>query len=51
MAGLAIALFIALFGWGAKYFGWNDPDGKVQLAIATAFILGAIAAYRSKTTA
>ena len=48
MVGLAIAMFIALFGWGARYFGWEDPDGKVQLALATCFILGIISGYRAK---
>ena len=33
-AGLAIAIFVALFGWGANYFGWSDPEGKVRLAVA-----------------
>ena len=33
--GIAIAMFIALFGWGSTYFGWSDPEGKVQLALAT----------------
>ena len=51
MVGIAIAMFIALFGWGARYFGWSDPDGKVQLAIATAFILGCISGYKSKSSA
>ena len=32
MVGLALAMFIALFGWGANYFGWHDPVGKVQIA-------------------
>jgi hypothetical protein len=49
MVGIAIAMFIALFGWGAKYFGWNDPDGKVQLALATCFILGVISGYKAKS--
>jgi hypothetical protein len=48
MIGLALAMFIALFGWGDKYFGWFDPDGKVQLALFTSFILGAVAGYKSK---
>ena len=48
MVGIAIAMFIALFGWGGRYFGWDDPDGKVQLARATAFILGIIGGYRAK---
>jgi hypothetical protein len=48
MVGIAIAMFIALFGWGAKYFGWDDPDGKIQLALATCFILGIISGYKAK---
>lgn len=49
MVGLAIAMFIALFGWGSAYFGWSDPDGKVQLALATSFILGIIGGYRARS--
>ena len=49
MVGIAIAMFIALFGWGASYFGWSDPDGKIQLALATSFILGIIGGYRAKS--
>ena len=49
MVGIAIAMFIALFGWGGRYFGWEDPDGKVQLALATSFILGIIGGYRAKS--
>jgi hypothetical protein len=44
--GIAIAMFIALFGWGSTYFGWSDPDGKIQLALATTFILGIIGGYK-----
>src|SRR5437016_2089624 len=36
MVGLAIAMFIALYGWGAGYFGWSDPEHKVQLALVAA---------------
>ena len=36
VAGIAIAMFVALVGWGGRYFGWTDPDGKVQLALVTA---------------
>jgi len=46
--GLAIAIFIALFGWGSRYFGWSDPDGQIQLALATSFLLGAVSGYKSK---
>jgi hypothetical protein len=48
MVALAVAIFIAVFGWGASYFGWHDPEGKVQLALATTFVLGAVAGYKSK---
>jgi hypothetical protein len=49
MVGIAIAMFIALFGWGARYFGWDDPEGKIQLALATCFILGVISGYKAKS--
>ncbi len=48
LVGLAIAIFIALFGWGADYFGWDDPDGKIRLALFTCFILGTLCGYKSK---
>jgi hypothetical protein len=48
VAGLAIAMFISLFAWGASYFGWSDPTGKVQLALATSFILGIVSGYKAK---
>jgi hypothetical protein len=48
MVGIAIAMFIAMFGWGARYFGWEDPDGKVQLALGTCFILGVLCGYKVK---
>jgi hypothetical protein len=48
MIGLALAMFIALFGFGAQYFGWQDPVGKVQLALFTSFILGVVCGYKSK---
>jgi hypothetical protein len=49
MVGIAIAMFIALFGWGSGYFGWQDPDGKVQLALATCFILGVVSGYKTRS--
>ena len=48
VAGIAIAMFVALGGWGGTYFGWTDPDGKVQLALVTAFILGIIGGFKSR---
>ncbi len=48
VGAIAIAMFIALVGFGARYFGWSDPNGKVQLALATSFILGIIGGYKAK---
>jgi hypothetical protein len=48
MVGVAIALFIALFGWGGTYFGWSDPGHKVQLALAASFILGLYGGYKGR---
>ncbi|HEX6071547.1 MAG TPA: hypothetical protein VFY95_00880 [Sphingomicrobium sp.] len=49
VVGIAVAMFVALFGWGSRYFGWDDPTGKVQLALATSFILGIIGGYKAKS--
>ncbi|MDQ3078300.1 MAG: hypothetical protein M3Q83_05600 [Pseudomonadota bacterium] len=48
MVLLAAAMFVALFGFGATYFGWSDPEGKVQLALFTTFVLGIISGYKLK---
>jgi len=48
MIWLALAMFVSLFAWGATYFGWDDPDGKVRLALFTCFVLGALCGYKSK---
>ncbi len=46
MVLLAAAMFVALFGFGANYFGWSDPVGRVQLALFTTFVLGIICGYK-----
>jgi hypothetical protein len=48
VAGISIAMFVALVGFGAKYFGWSDPDGTVQLALVTRFILGIICGFKAR---
>ena len=48
VAGIAIAMFVALVGWGSRYFGWDDPNGRVQLALITSFILGIIGGFKSR---
>ena len=49
MVGLALAMFVALFAWGDKYFGWEDPIGKVQLALFATFVLGIVCGYKTKS--
>ena len=46
IVGLAIAMFVALFAFGANYFGWDDPNGKVQWALFATFVLGILAGYK-----
>lgn len=46
MGMLALAMFIALFGWGHQIFQWSDPDGQIQLALFAAFLFGIICGYR-----
>lgn len=48
MTGLALVMFIALIGFGQSYFGWEDPTGRVQLALFTCFVLGAVCGYKVK---
>jgi hypothetical protein len=48
MAPLAMVLFITLFAFGAKYFGWQDPGGRVQLALFASFLFGIICGYKVK---
>ena len=48
VAGIAIAMFVSLVGWGGRYFGWSDPDGKIQIALVTSFILGIIGGLKSR---
>ena len=48
VGGISIAMFVALAGWGGRYFGWSDPDGKVQLALVTSFILGVIGGFKAR---
>ena len=48
MVAIAATMFVALFGLGREYFGWSDPEGKVQLALFTSFILGIICGYKTQ---
>jgi hypothetical protein len=47
MGGLALVMFLALFGFGDRLLGWSDVSGNVQLGLFLAFILGIICGYRT----
>ena len=48
MLGLALAMFIALFGFGGDLLGWSDPGGEVQLGLFMSFLFGIVCGYRNK---
>jgi hypothetical protein len=48
MVGLALAMFVALFGFGHEIMGWRDPGGTVQLGLFMSFLFGIICGYRTK---
>lgn len=48
MGLLAIALFVALFGFGQRFFGWSDPEGKVQMALIASFVMGLMAGFKNR---
>ena len=48
VVGIAAMMFIWLFGWGQEYFHWSDPNGKIQLALFTSFILGNICGFKTR---
>ena len=48
MVAIAALMFMALFGFGATYFGWSDPEGKIRLALFATFTLGIICGYKTR---
>jgi hypothetical protein len=48
MTWLSLVMFVALMSFGQRYFGWSDPDGKVQVVLFTTFVLGVICGYKTK---
>lgn len=47
LIAIAVVMLTALIGWGASFFGWSDPDGKIQLALFTTFVLGVMCGYKA----
>ena len=50
MSSLALAMAIGLIAWGNEIVGYDDPHGKVQLALIAIFCVGLLIGYRSKAT-
>jgi hypothetical protein len=48
IVAIAAMMFVVLFGWGADYFHWSDPSGRVQLALFMSFVLGILCGYKTK---
>lgn len=48
MVGLALAMFVALFGFGQEFLGWTDPRGSVKLGLFMAFLFGLVCGYKSR---
>jgi hypothetical protein len=48
MLGVALACFIALFAFGGRGLGWNDPHGQVQMGLFMSFLFGIVCGYRAK---
>ncbi len=48
VVGIAAMMFVWLFGWGADYFHWSDPTGKIQLCLFASFVLGIVCGYKTK---
>ena len=48
MTGLALAMFIAVFGFGGELLGWGHHGGEIQLGLFLCFVLGIICGYRTR---
>ncbi len=49
MVGLATAMFICLFAFGAQLFGWDPAAHKeMQIGLFLSFVLGIISGYKTR---
>jgi hypothetical protein len=49
MVGLAAAMFVGLFAFGAQFFGWSQiAHEQLQLGLFLSFVLGIICGYKTK---
>ncbi|WP_336959734.1 hypothetical protein [Sphingobium aquiterrae] len=48
MSALVLAAYIALLAWGGQIIGYDDPHGRIQLALLATFVMGAVVGYRGR---
>jgi len=48
VGGIATMMFVALFAFGGKMFGWEDDGGRIQLALVAAYLFGIIGGFKVK---
>jgi hypothetical protein len=49
MVGLAAAMFVGLFAFGAPLFGWSEAaHQQLQLGLFLSFVLGIICGYKTR---
>jgi hypothetical protein len=49
MVGLAAAMFVGLFAFGAQFFGWSEAaHQQTQIGLFLSFVLGIICGYKTK---
>lgn len=49
MMGIALMMFLALFGFGSDLLGYADPQGHVRFGLFIAFLLGIVCGYRTRS--
>jgi hypothetical protein len=49
MVGLAVAIFVAVFGFGNALFGWSEGTlHEVQIGLFMSFLMGVVCGYKTK---
>ena len=48
MLGVALTMFVALFGFGHELIGWSDPGGQVKLGLFMSFLFGIVCGSRAR---
>jgi len=49
MAPLALAMFVGMFAFGDRVFGWHQMTQQLQLALFASFLFGIICGYKTRS--